>query len=97
MAKNLRAKIPTSDLLSIHDVNEAATKKFAEEVGIAASNTSAPEKGTGIHIAKDPREVAELSVSLLTLLRSSLMLRDDTIFLSNDLSWEMLLWDISLI
>lgn len=67
MAKNLRAKIPASDLLSIHDVNEATTKRFAEEVGIAASNTSAPEKGTGIHIAKDPREVAEQSVSLFAV------------------------------
>ena len=63
MAKNLRAKIPSSDLLAIFDVNTPVTKKFVEEVGIAASSTDAPEKGTGILVAKDPREVAEKSVS----------------------------------
>ena len=63
MAKNLRAKIPPSDLLTVYDVNTSATKQFAEELGIVASNTDAPGKGTGIHLANDPREVAEKSVS----------------------------------
>ena len=63
MAKNLRARIPTSDLLTVYDVNSSATKQFAQEVGVAASSTDAPAKGTGIHIAQGPREVVEKSVS----------------------------------
>ena len=64
MAKNLRAKIPETDTLIICDTNPKATEKFVEEVGIATSSTNAPGKGTGIHIAKNPREVAQKSVSL---------------------------------
>ena len=63
MAKNLRAKIPATDTLVIYDRNTDATKRFAEEVGIAASSAGAPEKGTGIQVAESPREVAEKSVS----------------------------------
>jgi len=63
MAKNLRAKIPETDILIICDTNPKVTEKFVEEVGIATSSTNAPGKGTGIHIAKDPREVAQKSVS----------------------------------
>lgn len=62
MAKNLRAKIPATDTLIIYDRNTDATKRFAEEVGIAASSAGAPEKGTGIEVAGGPREVAEKSV-----------------------------------
>ncbi len=62
MARNLRAKIPATDTLVIYDRNTDATRKFAEEVGIAASAAGAPEKGTGIEIAGNPREVAEKSV-----------------------------------
>jgi hypothetical protein len=61
MAKNLRAKIPEADTLIICDTNPKATEKFVEEAGIATSSTG---KGTGIHIAEDPREVAQKSVSL---------------------------------
>lgn len=68
MAKNLRAKIPPSDLLTVYDVNTSATKQFAEELGIVASNTDAPGKGTGIHLANDPREVAEKSETIITVL-----------------------------
>lgn len=64
MAKNLRAKIPETDTLIIYDTNSKATEKFVEEVGIATSSTNAPGKGTGIHVAEDPREVAQKSVSL---------------------------------
>jgi len=62
MAKNLRAKIPTTDTLVVYDRNTDATKRFVEEVGIAASSAGAPEKGTGIEVAPGPREVAERSV-----------------------------------
>jgi len=62
MATNLRAKIPASDTLIIHDVNEAATQKFQEEVGIAAKAAGAPGKGTGIEIASSLRSLAEQSV-----------------------------------
>jgi hypothetical protein len=63
MAKNLRAKIPEADALIICDTNPTATKKFVEEVGIAASSTNASGKGTEIHIAENPKEVAQKSVS----------------------------------
>jgi len=68
MAKNLRTKIPASDLLTIYDVNSSATAKFVEEVGVAASSTDAPEKGTGIQIATGPRGVAEKSEIIITVL-----------------------------
>nr|OQO18381.1 hypothetical protein B0A51_13181 [Rachicladosporium sp. CCFEE 5018] len=55
MAKNLRTKIPESDTMIIHDVNEASTAKFAEEVG-------------NVTIAKNVREVAEKSTTIITVL-----------------------------
>ena len=58
MAKNLRAKIPDTDVLYICDTNSNATKKFMEEVDIAALG-----KGKGIHIAENPKEVAQKAVS----------------------------------
>lgn len=63
MAKNLRAKIPETDTFIIYDTNPKATEKFVEEVGIATSSTNAPGRGTGIHVAENPREVAQKSVS----------------------------------
>ena len=53
MAKNLRAKIPASDILVVHDRNGEATAKFVQEVG------------AGIEIATSPRKVAEKSVGAL--------------------------------
>ena len=49
MAKNLRAKIPQSDTLIIHDVNPAVTEQFKSEIGNA-------------EIAQSVREVAEKTV-----------------------------------
>lgn len=49
MAKNLRSKIPASDTMYVHDVNETAKEKFASEF-------------KGVKAAKDVREVAENSV-----------------------------------
>ena len=74
MAKNLRAKLPPTDTLYIHDLNTSATKAFTEEVGVAASSTGAGNKGTGIHIADNPREVAENSVSLPQRMRPTFAL-----------------------
>jgi hypothetical protein len=75
MAKNVRAKIPETDSLVIFDTNAATTKRFVEEVGIAASSTGAPGKGTGIEIARHPREVAEKAVrcSVFSFTQSSKM------------------------
>jgi hypothetical protein len=69
MAKNLRAKISETDALIICDTNANATNRFVEEVGIAASSTNAPGKGTGIRIAENPREVAQNAVRLTPPLR----------------------------
>lgn len=66
MASNLRAKIPPSDTLVIHDINPAITQKFVEEVGIAAKEAGAPAKGTGIEVASSLRALAEKSVRWIT-------------------------------
>ncbi|KAI9799837.1 MAG: hypothetical protein M1825_004398 [Sarcosagium campestre] len=63
MAKNLRAKLPPTDTLFIHDLNTNATQTFAEEVGVAAPGTD-----TGVHIARNPREVAENADTVITVL-----------------------------
>lgn len=52
MAKNLRDKIPESDILTVYDVNTASTQKLLAETN--AKN---------LHIAQSPQEVAEKSVS----------------------------------
>ena len=86
MAKNLRAKIPNTDTLIICDTNPGATKKFVGEVGIAASSADAPGKGTGIHIADNPKDVAQKAVSppsFPTLLAAF----PDELCSISDLSW----------
>jgi len=50
MAQNLRAKLPSSDKLIIHDVNSEATSRFAKE-------------NSNVEVAEDVRDVAEKSVS----------------------------------
>ena len=49
MAKNLRAKIPESDKMVVHDVNPAVTEKFAKEIG-------------NVDVGENVREVAEKTV-----------------------------------
>jgi 3-hydroxyisobutyrate dehydrogenase len=51
MAKNLRSKIPESDTMVIHDVNQTALDKFKSEMG-------------NVEIAKNVREVAEKTVCI---------------------------------
>ena len=50
MAKNLRANIPASDTLVVHDRNADATARFVQEVG------------AGIEVAESPKKVAQKSV-----------------------------------
>lgn len=57
MAKNLRAKIPESDTLTVFDVNAASLEKFSQEATPA-----------GVVIAKSPREVVENAVSVLCII-----------------------------
>ena len=75
MAKNLRAKIPKNDKLIVYDRNIKSTTKFLQEVGIAASNVAAEEKGINIEVVGSPREVAQKSVGgsalILPLFQSS--------------------------
>jgi 3-hydroxyisobutyrate dehydrogenase-like beta-hydroxyacid dehydrogenase len=49
MAKNLRAKLPSSDQLFVYDKNEEATSRFAKE-------------NQGVEVATSVRHVAERSV-----------------------------------
>lgn len=53
MAKNLRAKIPEGDTLTVFDVNTAALDRFVKE--------AEPSKVT---VANAPRDVVENSVRL---------------------------------
>ncbi|KAI9713146.1 MAG: hypothetical protein M1820_001131 [Bogoriella megaspora] len=57
MAKNLRAKLPQSDTLIIHDINPAVTTQFAEE-----------HKGKGVDVAQNAREISEKSETIITVL-----------------------------
>ena len=91
MAKNLRAKISERDILIVYDTNSKATEKFLEEVGIAASSINAPGKGTGIHIAESPKEVAQKAVSPQLLKPCSLRFSDEFCSI-DDLSWGLLFW-----
>ena len=79
MAKNLRAKIPASDTLIIHDRNKEATTDFISEVGIARDNpTSNNEMGLmGIEIASSPRAVAEKAVCHCSLIIVKRLLYDE--------------------
>jgi 3-hydroxyisobutyrate dehydrogenase len=67
MAKNLRAKIPASDTLIIRDVNEEAAKRFVAEAQEAARSNGAGADEGRVEIAENAREVAEKSVSSLTV------------------------------
>jgi hypothetical protein len=51
MAKNLRAKIPKGDSLTVFDLNKTALDRFVEEA----------TEGK-VTVAKEPREVVENSV-----------------------------------
>ena len=67
MALNLRAKIPESDTLIVHDHNRELAQKFKEEVGIAAAGAGAKGKGNAIEVSDGPRDLAEKSVRILPI------------------------------
>ncbi|KAH8700801.1 3-hydroxyisobutyrate dehydrogenase [Talaromyces proteolyticus] len=62
MARNLRAKIPASDTLIVHDVNEATMQKFAAEAKAAGAGANAVE------ITDSARALAEKSDTIITSL-----------------------------
>lgn len=64
MARNLRAKIPSTDTLIIRDVNEEAAKRFVAEAQETARNAGVSFDENQVQIAGDARELAEKSVSL---------------------------------
>ncbi|KAI9770532.1 MAG: hypothetical protein M1840_003122 [Geoglossum simile] len=68
MAKNLRSKIPPSDVLVVYDVNLEATRRFVHEFRIVNPGAGTLDEGVGIEIAKSPREVAERSETVITML-----------------------------
>lgn len=52
MAKNIRAKMPQGDTMTVFDVNKEALERFAKEA-----------QPTGVKIAQSPKEVVDTSVS----------------------------------
>lgn len=63
MARNLRAKIPVSDTLVVHDVNEEAMRKLVDEAKAAGGNAQVVE------ITDSPRALAEKAVRFCPLTR----------------------------
>lgn len=66
MARNLQAKLPSSDTLRIYDINQESLTRFADE-------TKALSRGAAVQIASTVREAAEDSVSHLSLQLFSLL------------------------
>ena len=63
MATNLRAKLQSEDALLVYDINEASTRKFVGEIGVAAAGTMGESKSKAIEVVGSAREAAERSVS----------------------------------
>lgn len=61
MARNLQAKLPSSDTLRVFDINTESIHKFVNE-------TKALGSGAAVTIAANAREAAEDSVSFLWIL-----------------------------
>lgn len=55
MAKNLQAKLPSSDTLRVYDINPDSTKRFTDEVSSLGT-------GAAVTSAASAREAAEDSV-----------------------------------
>lgn len=62
MARNLQAKLPSSDILRVYDVNAQTVERFASE-------TKALSKGASVEIADSVRGTAEHSVGLHSLVQ----------------------------
>lgn len=56
MARNLQAKLPSTDTLRVYDINTESVNKFATE-------TKALSGGAAVEVASSVREAAEDSVS----------------------------------
>jgi 3-hydroxyisobutyrate dehydrogenase len=57
MARNLQAKLPSTDTLRIYDINTESVERFAKE-------TKALGSGAAVETASSVREAAEDSVGL---------------------------------
>jgi len=57
MARNLQAKLPSTDTIRVYDINTASAEKFVTE-------TKALSAGAAVEIATSVREAAENSVGL---------------------------------
>lgn len=58
MARNLQAKLPSTDTLRVYDINPDTIQRFANE-------TKALSGGAAVEVAANVREAAEHAVSLL--------------------------------
>jgi hypothetical protein len=67
MARNLQAKLPSSDTLRVFDINAKSIERFANE-------TKALGSGAAVKVAANARDAAEDSVSLDSLLAHTLSL-----------------------
>jgi ornithine cyclodeaminase/alanine dehydrogenase-like protein (mu-crystallin family) len=56
MARNLQAKLPSTDTLRVYDINPDSIQRFANE-------TKALSGGAAVEVASNVREAAEDSVS----------------------------------
>ncbi|KAL9109513.1 MAG: hypothetical protein Q9227_005848 [Pyrenula ochraceoflavens] len=65
MARNLRASLPKDDKLFIYDTNHAATDNYTKE---DKEESFGSVKGPQTSICSGPREVAELSGTIITVL-----------------------------
>lgn len=61
MARNLQAKLPSSDTIRIYDINPDSVKRFADE-------TKALSSGAAVEVASNVREAAEDSETTITVL-----------------------------
>ncbi|RDL30757.1 3-hydroxyisobutyrate dehydrogenase [Venustampulla echinocandica] len=61
MARNLQAKLPSSDTLRVYDINQESLNRFVDE-------TKALSKGAAVQLASSVREAAEDSETTITVL-----------------------------
>lgn len=63
MARNLQAKLPSTDTIRVYDINDAAVERFTKD-------TKALGTGAAVEAASNIREAAENSVSSIFFLMS---------------------------
>jgi ornithine cyclodeaminase/alanine dehydrogenase-like protein (mu-crystallin family) len=63
MAKNLQAKLPSTDTIRVYDINTQSVEKFTND-------TKALGKGAAVEAASCVREAAENSVSCSSMFSS---------------------------